>query len=264
MDITNSKFYNSGEVEPKSDVQGTTRSGTLARKVGMLTLYDAWGMMVPVTVLHIDRCQVIQQFTEAKDGFSAVQVGAGEKYLGNTNKARMGHFMKAGVPPKLKVKQFDIDEENMLPLGFQLGARHYTVGQYVDTRSKAKDKGFSGAVKRWGFAGQSASHGTNKTHRGLGSTGQCQDAGRVFKGKRMHGHMGGHPRVVRNLRVYRIDYERNLVFLRGSVPGKKNDFVEISDSFFKKEENESMLNHPTFIPQAGVKYANIVQMEAPE
>ena len=262
-DIINSKFYKSGAVQPSSTQKGK-RVGAMAYKVGMMSIYDDWGILRPITVLHLDRNQIIQHFTEEKNGFNAMQVGFGEKSLNTINKCQMGHFLKAGVHPKRHLKQFNVDPEHFLPIGFQIGPRHFTPGQFVDVISVAKNKGTTGAVRKWGFKGQSNSHGTTKTHRSLGSTGQCQDAGRVFKGKRMHGRQGGKRVPQRNLKVFRVDHNRSLIFVQGTVPGKIGEVVQIKDAWLKWEENQEILNYPTFIPKEGVKYANIVQMEAPE
>jgi len=261
--LVNSNFFKEGVVTEHENHQGR-RAGALGYKVGMTGVYDMWGIYHPLTIIHVDRCQVTQIKTKEKEGVNSLQIGVGEKKVQKMKKPLMGHFMKAGTPYKQYVRDFKVDPENFLPPGFMISVRHFTVGQLVDVRAVTTDKGFQGAMKKWGFHGMRATHGVSVAHRHLGSTGASTNPGRVFKGKKMHGKMGGHTIKIHNLPVYKIDYPRSLIYLRGPVPGKEGNLIELSDSFFKPEANEGILNYPTFVPKEGICYANIVQMEADE
>ena len=236
------------------------RSGVLAYKVGMISTFDKWGHQIPLTVLQVDRCQVLRVKSKESDGYSALQVGCGNKSLKTVKNHEIGQFLKAGVPPKLDVAEFRIDPENSLPVGFMLGVRHFTVGQFVDVQAKSKGRGFQGVMKRWGFSGQPATHGNTLTHRHGGSIGANQDPGRVWKKQKMPGHMGNKEATVRKLQVYKIDNERSLVYLKGSVPGTAGRLVKISDSFFHWEMNKGLLNHPTFVYEKDKLYANVEEV----
>jgi len=206
---------------------------------------------------------VLRVKEKERDGVDSIQVGCGEKALPYIRKSQMGHFMKAGVPPKKHVSEFKISPENKLPVGYMIGVRHFTVGQYVDVQSKSKGKGFQGVMKRWNFKGQPASHGCSLTHRHPGSTGNNTDPSRVFKKKKMAGRMGFDPRIIRRLQVYKIDYARSLIYVKGSVAGPSQRVVRIFDSFFHWKDNQGMLNFPTFIYNKEKTYANILQVEPP-
>lgn len=206
------------------------RTGVLAMKVGMMPIFDDWGVRHAVTVLQLDECEVVQVKKLDTDGYTSMQVGVGERKTKNVNKPLTHHFQKAGVKPKRKLMEFRVTEGALLPVGFQLRAQHFVPGQRVDTCGISKGKGFQGAMKRWGFAGQGASHGVSKTHRHIGSTGQCQDPGRVFKGKKMPGRMGADRVTVQNLKVLKIDPVRELLYVKGHVPGQNGGYIRVTDA----------------------------------
>ena len=196
------------------------RTGVIAKKVGMTRLFQEDGRHVPVTVLALEDCQVVSHRTADRDGYVAVQVGSGEAKQKNVNKPQREAFAKAEVPLKMKVAEFRLeDEQGLLPVGSHISAEHFVAGQKVDITGHTQGKGFQGGMKRWGFAGLRASHGVSVSHRSLGSTGQRQDPGKVFKNKKMAGHMGDKRRTQQNLEVVRTDAERGLIFVKGSVPG---------------------------------------------
>jgi large subunit ribosomal protein L3 len=209
------------------------RIGLIARKEGMTRIFDEDGRHVPVTVLKIDECQVVAVRTEEKDGYTAVQLGAGKAKVKRTSKAQRGHFAKAKVEPKKKLAEFRVSNENAPEVGAEIGANHFIVGQYVDVTGQSIGKGFAGAMKRHNFGGMRASHGVSISHRAHGSTGQCQEPGKVFKGKKMAGHMGDERVTTQNLQVVAIDLEDNLVLVKGAVPGAKSGWVLIRDAVKK-------------------------------
>ena len=210
------------------------RTGLIAQKAGMTRIFDIEdGKQIPVTVLKIENCQVTAIRTEETDGYSALQLGVGTAKVKRVSKAQRGHFAKAKVEPKQKLAEFRIAPENSVELGTELGANHFIVGQFVDVQSTSKGKGFQGAMKRHNFGGMRATHGVSVSHRAHGSTGQCQDPGKVFKGKKMAGHMGDETVTVQNLKVAAIDEEDNLILVRGAVPGGKNAWILISDAVKK-------------------------------
>lgn len=206
------------------------RSGLIAQKLGMTRVFTEEGGDVPVTVLKVDNCQVVAQRTEESDGYSAVQLGAGQPKVKNVSKAMRGHFAKAKVEPKTRVVEFRVSADNLIDVGAELTAEHFIPGQIVDVAGTSKGKGFAGAMKRHNFSGLRATHGVSISHRSHGSTGQCQDPGKVFKGKKMAGHMGAERVTIQNLSVVRTDLDRGLVLVRGAVPGAKNGWVLIKDS----------------------------------
>lgn len=206
------------------------RTGLLARKIGMTRLFLDDGTHVPTTVLLVDRLQVIALRTDECDGYVAVQLGGGTAKPKNVTKPQRGHFGKAGVEPKAKLCEFRVSADALLDVGTELGAEHFVPGQLVDVRGCTKGKGFAGVMKRWGFAGLRASHGVSVSHRSHGSTGNRQDPGRVFKNKKMAGHMGARWRTMQNLEVLSTDPKRGLIFVKGSVPGAANGWVEIRDA----------------------------------
>ena len=206
------------------------RTGVIARKEGMSRIFSEEGYHIPVTVLKIDNCQVIAAREQDKDGYTALQVGAGAAKPVRVSKAQRGHFAKSKVEPKQKIAEFRISGENVLELGAEIGANHFVIGQYVDVRGTSKGKGFSGAMKRHNFGGLRASHGVKTAHRSMGSTGQCQDPGKVFKGKKMPGQYGNEKVCVQNLQVVAVDLEENLVLVKGSIPGPNQSWVTIVDS----------------------------------
>ena len=209
------------------------RSGVIAQKVGMTRVYTEEGVSVPVTVLKMDKVQVVSQRTKEKNGYNAVQLGAGYAKVKNTTKPMRGHFAAAKVEPKRKLAEFRVSEENMLPVGAEIIAAHYMPGQYVDVTGTTIGKGFAGAMKRHNFGGLRASHGVSISHRSHGSTGQCQDPGKVFKGKKMAGHMGNTKVTTQNLQVVRVDVDRGLVLVKGAVPGSKGGWVTLKDAIKK-------------------------------
>jgi large subunit ribosomal protein L3 len=207
------------------------RTGVIAKKVGMTRLFQEDGRHVPVTVLALEDCQVVSHRTADRDGYVAVQVGAGEAKQKNVAKPQREHFAKAQVPLKKKVAEFRVDsEEALLPVGATISAEHFVAGQMVDVSGHTQGKGFAGVMKRWGFGGLHASHGVSVSHRSHGSTGNRQDPGRVFKNKKMAGHMGNRQRTQQNLQVVRTDAARGLIFVKGSVPGAKNGWLLVRDS----------------------------------
>jgi large subunit ribosomal protein L3 len=208
----------------------TMRTGLIARKLGMTRLFDEAGAHVPVTVLSLEGCQVTAQRTKDKDGYVALQLGAGAKKPKNTSKAERGHFAKALVEPKRHVAEFHVSEDNLIDVGAEFTADHFVAGQKVDVSGVTVGKGFAGAMKRWNFKGLRATHGVSVSHRSHGSTGQRQDPGKVFKNKKMAGHMGQDNVTTLNLTVFRVDVERGLILLRGAVPGTEGGFVKIRDA----------------------------------
>ena len=206
------------------------RTGVLAKKLGMTRLFLEDGRQVPVTVLSMDKLQVVAQRTVERDGYSAVQLGAGTAKPKNVTAPMRGHFATAKVEPKRKIVEFRVTPENMIDVGEEIIADHYFEGQFVDVIGTSIGKGFAGAMKRHNFGGLRASHGVSISHRSHGSTGQCQDPGKVFKGKKMAGHMGDARVTTQNLRVERTDSERGLIMVRGSVPGAKGGWVMIKDA----------------------------------
>ena len=209
------------------------RSGVLAKKLGMTRLFLEDGKQIPVTVLHMDSVQVVAQKTVEKDGYNALQLGAGKTKVKNLSKAIRGHFSAAKVEPKSRLVEFRVSEKNLIKVGEELTVGHYLEGQYVDVVGTSIGKGFAGAMKRHNFAGLRASHGVSISHRSHGSTGQCQDPGKVFKGKKMAGHMGASRVTTQNLKVVRTDLGRGLLMVKGSVPGSKGAWVTVRDSVKK-------------------------------
>lgn len=209
------------------------RTGIIAKKLGMTRLFMDDGRQVPVTVLQLDSLQVVDQRTAERDGYTAVQLGAGEAKAKRTTAAMRGHFAKASVAPKRKIAEFRVAEENLINVGEEITADHYFAGQFVDIAGTSIGKGFAGAMKRHNFGGLRASHGVSISHRSHGSTGQCQDPGKVFKGKKMAGHMGAARITTQNLQVVRTDADRGLIMVKGSVPGSKGGWVTIKDAVKK-------------------------------
>jgi len=206
------------------------RTGVIAKKVGMTRLFQEDGRHVPVTVLALEDNQVVSVRTEDRDGYVAVQLGAGEAKQKNVAKPQREHFAKAQVPLKARVCEFRVSDDALLEVGSTIVASHFVPGQLVDVAGHTQGKGFQGAMKRWGFGGMRATHGVSISHRAHGSTGNRQDPGRVFKNKKMAGHMGDRERTQQNLEVVRVDDERGLIFVKGSVPGAKNAWLTVVDS----------------------------------
>jgi large subunit ribosomal protein L3 len=206
------------------------RTGVIAKKVGMTRLFQDDGRHVPVTVLALEGNQVIARRETNRDGYTAVQLGAGSAKAKNVAKPQREHFAKAEVELKAKLVEFRVDEDALLEVGAEIAADHFIAGQLVDVTGHTQGKGFAGAMKRWGFGGLRATHGVSLSHRSHGSTGNRQDPGRVFKNKKMAGHMGDRQRTQQNLEVVRTDVERGLIFLKGSVPGSKGTWLLVKDA----------------------------------
>ena len=216
------------------------RTGVIAKKLGMTRLFLEDGRQVPVTVLQLDNLQVVAQRTEDRDGYTAVQLGAGEAKAKRTTNAMRGHFAKASVAPKRKIAEFRVAPENLLDVGEEIIAAHYFAGQFVDIAGTSIGKGFAGAMKRHNFGGGRKTHGNSISHRSHGSTGQCQDPGKVFKGKKMAGHLGAVRVTTQNLQVVKTDNDRGLIMVKGSVPGSKGGWVTIKDAV-KKPTSENVI-----------------------
>jgi large subunit ribosomal protein L3 len=209
------------------------RSGVIAQKIGMSRVFTDEGEHIPVTVLKLDNCQVVAQKTEADNGYSAVQLGVGTAKVKNVSNAQRGHFAKAKVEPKRKVAEFRVSEDNMIDVGAEITADHFIKGQFVDVVGTSIGKGFAGGMKRHGFGGLRASHGVSISHRSHGSTGQCQDPGKVFKGKKMAGHMGDVTVTTHNLKIVDTDVDRGLILIKGAVPGSKGGWIMVRDAVKK-------------------------------
>ena len=210
------------------------RSGVIAQKVGMTRVFTEDGNHIPVTVLKLDNCQVVSHKTVEKDGYTALQLGVGTAKVKNVTKAQRGHFAASKVEPKRKLAEFRVSEENVIEVGAEITADHFVAGQFIDATGTSIGKGFAGAMKRWNFGGLRATHGVSISHRSHGSTGQCQDPGKVFKGKKMAGHMGARRITTQHLEVVRTDVERGLILVRGAVPGSKGGWVTIRDALKRK------------------------------
>ncbi|WP_332768818.1 50S ribosomal protein L3 [Phenylobacterium sp.] len=206
------------------------RTGVIAKKLGMARFFDEAGTHVPVTVLSLEGCQVTAQRTQDKDGYVALQLGAGAKKPKNTSKAMRGHFAKAEVEPKHELAEFRVTEDNLIDVGAELTADHFLAGQKVDITGTTVGKGFQGAMKRWNFGGMRATHGVSVSHRAHGSTGQRQDPGKTFKGKKMAGHLGQETVTTLNVTVWKVDIDRGLILIKGAVPGTEGSYVKIRDA----------------------------------
>ena len=206
------------------------RTGVIAKKLGMTRLFQEDGRHVPVTVLSLDNVQVVGRRETERDGYTAVQLGAGSAKAKNLSKPERGHFGKAEVEPKAKLVEFRVAEDALLDVGAELTADHFVAGQLVDVQGVTQGKGFAGAMKRWGFKGLRATHGVSVSHRSHGSTGNRQDPGKVFKNKKMAGHMGARNRTQQNLEIVRTDAARGLLFVKGSVPGSKGGWLLVKDA----------------------------------
>jgi len=206
------------------------RTGVIAKKMGMTRLFQDDGRHVPVTVLQLDNVQVVARREADRDGYVAVQLGAGTAKAKNVAKPQRGHFGKAEVEPKAYLAEFRVAEDGLLDVGAELSADHFVAGQLVDISGQTQGKGFAGAMKRWGFGGLRATHGVSVSHRSHGSTGNRQDPGRVFKNKKMAGHMGDRQRTQQNLEIVQTDAERGLLFVKGSVPGSKGAWLIVKDA----------------------------------
>lgn len=209
------------------------RSGVIARKIGMTRVFNATGEHIPVTVLKLDDVQVVAHKKAERDGYTALQLGAGTAKIKRVSKAMRGHYGKASVLPKRKLAEFRVSDDAMVDIGATFSSTHFVSGQKVDVVGISQGKGFAGAMKRHNFGGLRASHGVSISHRSHGSTGQCQDPGKVFKGKKMAGHMGSVRVTTQNLEVVSTDAENGLILIHGAVPGSKNGWVLLSDAIKK-------------------------------
>ena len=225
------------------------RTGLIAKKVGMPRVFGVDGSHTPVTVLQVSDCEVVAVRTPEKDGYSAVQLGVGQAKTKNVSKAMRGHFAKAKVEPKRKLWEFRVTDDALLEVGSTLHVGHFVAGQHVDIAGTSHGKGFAGAMKRHGFGGLRASHGVSISHRAHGSTGQCQDPGKVFKGKKMAGQMGATSVTMQNLEVFGVDPEQGLILVRGGVPGAKGGFVRVTDA--KKKALPKNAPYPAAIVHRG-------------
>jgi large subunit ribosomal protein L3 len=214
------------------------RTGVIAQKVGMTRLFTDAGEHVPVTVVRLAQCQVIAHRTKDINGYVALQLGSGSRKVKNVSKAERGRFAVAKVEPKRKLAEFRVSEDALIPVGAEITADHFVVGQFVDVTGTSIGKGFAGGMKRWNFSGLRASHGVSISHRSIGSTGGRQDPGRTFKEKKMPGHMGVDRITTLNLKVAQIDVERGLIMIEGAVPGAKNGWITVRDAVKKKPHKD--------------------------
>ena len=235
------------------------RTGVIARKLGMTRFFDEAGVHVPVTVLSLDGCQVVGQRTKERDGYVALQLGAGTRKAKRTNNAQRAAYGKLNIEPKRIVSEFRVDEDALIDVGAELTADHFLPGQKVDVSGMTVGKGFAGVIKRWHFGGMRATHGVSVSHRAHGSTGQRQDPGKVFKGKKMAGHLGQDNITTLNVTVWRVDVERGLILVKGAVPGSEGTYVKVRDAIKKGAPPEA--------PQPGgirkAQAAEAVASEAP-
>ena len=206
------------------------RTGLLAQKMGMTRIFAADGNHVPVTVLKVDHCQVVAVRTDETNGYNAVQLGVGTAKVKNVSKAQRGHFAKAKVEPKKKLAEFRVSKDNLLEVGAELSAAHFVVGQFVDVVGTTIGKGFAGSMKRWNFGGLRATHGVSVSHRSHGSTGNRQDPGRTFPGKKMAGHLGVERVTQQNLKIVQTDADQGLIYVHGAVPGHEGSYVLVKDA----------------------------------
>lgn len=238
------------------------RTGLIAQKLGMSRMFDENGKSTPVTLLKVEECQVVSVLTQEKNGYVALQVGAGKAKVKNVNKAKRGQFAKAKVEPKAKLAEFRVTEDSLVDVGSELCVSHFVPGQFVDVTGITIGKGFAGAMKRWNFGGGRASHGVSLSHRAHGSTGQNQDPGRVFKGKKMAGQMGNRQRTMPNLQVVAVDADQGILFVKGAVPGHKKAWLTIKDAVKKPLPKEAPL--PAGLKQDKTQEAAPVAEEATE
>lgn len=227
------------------------RTGLITKKLGMTRLFDESGISVPVTVLQLEDLRVIATKTKDRDGYTAVQLGYGKAKANRVTKAMRGHFAKNKVEAARKLAEFRVDDAHMLEPGQELLAEHFVADQRVDVTGTSKGKGFAGGMKRHNFGGLEATHGVSISHRSHGSTGQCQDPGRVFKGKKMAGHLGDERVTKQNLRIVSTDSDKGLIFIEGAVPGAKNSLVFVKDAV--KTALPAEAPHPAAVKTAAPK-----------
>ncbi|QCE34291.1 50S ribosomal protein L3 [Acetobacteraceae bacterium] len=224
------------------------RTGLIAKKLGMSRIFKEDGVSIPVTLLQLDHVEVVDVKTNERDGYVALQVGYGEAKAKHVSKPNRGHFASQKVELKKKLVEFRVSDDAVLEVGTKLTAAHFVPGQKVDVTGTSKGKGFAGAMKRHNFRGLEASHGVSISHRSHGSTGQRQDPGKVFKGKKMAGHMGDRRVTTQNLEIAAVDQENNLIFIKGAVPGSKEGYVLVSDAVKKQRHPEAP--YPTYAAEA--------------
>ena len=216
------------------------RTGVIAKKVGMSRIFSEFGERIPVTILHMDDCRVVSHKTDEKDGYSALQLGFGKAKVKRISNALRGHYKKAKQEPAQKLAEFRIDSKNFVEVGKQIMPSHFVDGQFVDITATTIGKGFAGAMKRHNFGGLEATHGVSISHRSHGSTGQCQDPGRVFKGKKMAGQLGNKQQTTQNLEVISCDDEEGIIVIKGAIPGPKNSLVLVKDAVKKALPSEAV------------------------
>lgn len=253
-------FLKKTEPGPGEFTRDSQRSAVIAVKVGMIPFWDKYMQRVSLTALWVPDCQVVQVKTPEKEGYTALQLGAGKRTVKQVTKPMYGHFQKAGVEPKQVLTEVKVSNDAMLPVGFRFDVRHFQLGQYVDITGRTKGKGFQGPMKRWGFGGQPATHGVSVVHRSHGSTGS--KIGKVFPGKKMAGHMGCDQKTILNLYVHMMDIKRNLIYVSGSVPGSEGSYVLIQDARRKKPSLTNPPPFPSFIPPEGEDVASLSDEEA--
>lgn len=217
------------------------RSGVIAQKIGMTRVFNDSGDHVPVTVLRLDGCQVVAHRTTERDGYVALQLGAGKAKAKNVSKAERNRFAVAKVEPRMRLAEFRVDEDKLIPVGAEITADHFVPGQFVDVTGTTTGKGFAGGMKRWNFGGLRATHGVSVSHRSIGSTGGRQDPGRTFKNKKMPGHLGVERVTTLNLKVVRTDAERGLILVEGAVPGTKGGWIMVRDAVKKPAPKDAPL-----------------------
>jgi len=215
------------------------RTGLLARKIGMTRIFGSDGSHVPVTVLQVEDNEVVATRSVATDGYTAIQVGAGKAKAKNVTKPMRGHFAKAKVEPKRVLREFRVADDAVVAPGTRLSAAHFVAGQRPDVAATSVGKGFAGSMKRHNFSGTRATHGVSVSHRAHGATGQCQDPGKVFKGKKMAGHMGARQVTTHNLELAGVDAERGLLLVKGAVPGAKGGLVQVRDAVKKARPGDA-------------------------
>ena len=240
------------------------RSGVIAQKMGMTRVFTEAGEHVPVTVLRLANCQVVAHRTKDKNGYVALQLGSGTRKPKNLTKATRGHFAAAKVEPKRKLAEFRVEEGDLIPVGAEITADHFVVGQFVDVTGTSIGKGYAGGMKRWNFGGLRASHGVSISHRSIGSTGGRQDSGKTFKNKKMPGHMGVERVTTLNLKVVQMDVERGLILVEGAVPGAKGGWITLRDAVKKKLPKEASKPGKFRLPEAAAAAAKAEAASAEE
>jgi len=239
------------------------RTGLIAKKMGMTRLFDERGRHVPVTVLQVEECQVVAQRTNERDGYTALQLGAGRRKVKTVTAPERGHFAKAQVEPKMRLAEFRVSEDNLVDVGARLSVTHFVPGQKVDVIGNSKGKGFAGSMKRHNFGGLRATHGVSVSHRSHGSTGHSQDPGKIFKGKKMAGHMGAERVTTQSLEIFDVRAEEGLILVRGAVPGAKGTWILIKDAVKRPLPEEAPRPAGIVAPDAASETAGADEGGAP-